>query len=651
MKDPMKTTRNLRGLALWLLLTPLVAGAAAPAPDKLLPADALGLITVPDYARASATWNAWPASGLWSDPALKPFVDKFKTKWKADLMAPLEREFGVKFADYAGLAQGQLTLALMPGAHPESKDDAPGFLLLVDTRDKAETLRKNLADLKKKWVDSGKQIRAEKIRDVEFTALIFMSDDFSKTLKKAFPDPNEGYETKEPAKPKKAPRKVEWLVGQSDSLFIVGSAAKDIEKVLSRQGGGGVKGLGEVEAFASAYNSQFRDSLGYGWLNVKVVVDALTKAWTGPGGDEQGEGRSNRPQPGKVMNALGLNGVQYLSFNLQDVKDTGLVNLHINVPEAGRKGLFKILAHSAKDAAPLPFVPADAVKFTRWRLDIQKSWAALEAMVAEISPQAAGGIKMLFDMAGKDKDPDFDLRKSLLGNLGDDIITYQKNPRKPTLQDMQSPPGMWLLSSPRAEQLASAIKAIASLLPPQAAGKFKEREFLGRKVYSLPLVGMGGPPGGGRRQAAASERTLHFSASGGYLALSTDVALLEEYVRGAEAKALRDLPGLNEAAQKVGGMGTGLFGFENQAETMRSTLEILKKESGTLANLLGGSPLADRFGLGEEGNKLKDWVDFSLLPPFEKISKYFYLSVWSGVVNADGLSLKVYAPPSPQLRK
>jgi len=42
--------------------------------------------------------------------------------------------------------------------------------------------------------------------------------------------------------------------------------------------------------------------------------------------------------------------------------------------------------------------------------------------------EAAGVLKLLIDNAGKDKDPDFDLRKNLFANLGDDLITYQKIP-------------------------------------------------------------------------------------------------------------------------------------------------------------------------------------------------------------------------------
>src|SRR5207244_7522517 len=112
---------------------------------------------------------------------------------------------------------------------------------------------------------------------------------------------------------------------------------------------------------------------------------------------------------------------------------------------------------------------------------LQKVWAAIEKMIGEISPQGAVGIKAMIDYAGKDKDPDFDLRKNLIGNLGDDLISYQKSPRKQTLADLNSPPTLFLLSSPKPEQLAAALKALGSIMPQQA--KLKEREFLGRKVY------------------------------------------------------------------------------------------------------------------------------------------------------------------------
>ena len=629
-----------------LLLPCLLAAAPVPPPEKLLPSDTLAVFTVPEYAKTKTQTDKWPATQWWNDPSMKPFRDKFMGKLRSEVITPLEKEFGLKLSDYYGLAQGQMTLAFTRGAWDGNNDESPGFVLLVDTRDKSEALKTNLASFKKKWVDAGKQIRSEKIREVEFTTLIFNSDDFSKTLEKIFPDPNAGNETLEAPKPKKPGKKLEWFLGQSDTLMVLGSNAKDIEKVLINQGGGGVPPLGEQSAFAPGFNSQFRDSLGYGWIHLKPIVEAATKAAEkAQAGKPETQG-GGFPGFAKILSALGVGGLQTVSFSARNLPDGALVNFNLNIPESARKGLFKVFSFETKDANPPPFVPADAVKFSRFRLDLQKTWNSLEATIVEAMPQAAGVIKLVVDNAGKDKDPDFDLRKQLIANLGDDIVSYEKAPRKQTLADLGSAPSLILISSPKPEALASSLKALTAVMPMQ--GKIKERDFLGRKVYSMSLPGAPGPGGG-----KPVEKSLHYAASGGFVAMSTDVATLEEFMRSGDGggKALREMPGLADAAQKVGGYGTGLFGFENQAETMRNTFETLKKESGTLANLFAGSPLAGRLGMEDDSKKFKEWIDFSLLPSWDRISKYFYISVWSGSLTPEGFALKAYTPNPPQLKK
>jgi hypothetical protein len=645
----MMTMKQRIGSLLPLLAFALTAGAASvPPPEKLLPADTLGVFVIPDYAKSRSAWTQWPSSQLWADPAMKAFREKFTTKLKTDVIEPLEKELGIKLADYSGLAQGQVAVAFTPGGPNLSAAENPGLLFVLDARDKSEALRTNLANLKTKWVDRGKQIRTEKIRDVEFTALMINTDDIGKTFDKIFPDPTEGNETPEPAKAKKPGKKIELLVGQSGSLLVAGTVLKDIERVLVSQSGGAVPALAEQGGFSSSYNAQLRDAQVYAWLNLKPILDAAAKA------DAKGgaEGRPNRqPQLGmgleKAISALGFGGLQTLAVSLRDTPDGCIMNLNVNVPESARRGLIQALSFDAKDASPPPFVPADSVKFTRWRLDLQRAVDTIERTLKEAVPQLAGMVSFMLDNAGKDKDPDFDLRKSLFGNLGDDIISYQKAPRGQTFAELGSPPTLTLIGSPKPDQLASALKTLAGFLPQQPS-KIKEREFLGRKIYSVSLPGSPGPGGG-----KPVERTISFTGSGGYLAVSTDAAMLEGYLRSSEgtAKALRDLPGLAEAAQKVGGMNTGFFSYENQAETMRATVETLKKESGALANLFSGSPLAGRFGMNDDSSKFKEWVDFSLLPSYDKIAKYFYFTVSSGGVVSEGVALKIFSPNPPGFKK
>jgi hypothetical protein len=66
--------------------------------------------------------------------------------------------------------------------------------------------------------------------------------------------------------------------------------------------------------------------------------------------------------------------------------------------------------------------------------------------------------------------------------------------------------------------------------------------------------------------------------------------------------------------------------------------------------LLSITPIGQRLGMGEDSKALKDWCDFSLLPNFDKISKYFGFTVFAGSASADGLTLKFYTPRPPQFK-
>lgn len=637
---------NLGSLAL-LACLPLAVHAAVPPPEKLLPSDTLGVITVPDYGKARTAYGESPACQLWRDPAMKPFVEKFEKKFTEEVITPLERDLGVKLADYTELAQGQFTLAVIQNGWEGKEDRLPAWLVLIDSKEKSGQLKTNLAGLRKKWIDGGKKLKTEKIRDVEFTTLVVSGEDVAKTLEKSLTD-SKAEKAEKPgddAGDKPTAKKTEITVGQSDSLLIAGSDPKVIEKILIRQSGGQVPSLGEQPAFEADYQARLRTALFYGWVHFKPIVDVLTRLASEA--SKESDANDLALNPTKVVSATGISGLKTLSFLFNEIPEGSFGELHLGVPAAGRGGVFKIISAEAKDANPPPFVPADAVQFQRWRLDVQKAWNTLESMLVEISPQFGGVFKLMFENVGKDKDPNFDMRRELVGNLGDDLITFQKNPRGNTFAELNSPPSLYLIGSPNSDKLAGALKMLTSLLP-AGLSNVKEREFLGRKIYCLALPPTPSPDG-----SSTIQRTLSYAASGGYVALSTDDAILETYLRSSEntGKTLRESPGLAEAAGKIGGMNTGLFGYENSSETMRVLLETLKNDSGNLEKMLAVTPLGPKLAGKEGGGGLKDWLDFSLVPSFDKIAKYFYFTVYSGSVTPDGLSYKMFSPTPPQLKK
>jgi len=345
-----------------------------------------------------------------------------------------------------------------------------------------------------------------------------------------------------------------------------------------------------------------------------------------------------------------LTALKSIAFSVQQSSDGASFQLFFSVPESTRQGLFKILAGEPKETLPPGFVPADAVKFQRWRIDGRKAWATLEKTLSDISPQAVSTLNFLLDSAntyGKEKDSAFDIRKNLIGNLGDDIITYQKAPRGQSLAEISSAPSLVLVGSPNPEQIAGSLKGILVFMSQQAGTPPEDREFLGRKIHSVPLNIPGRPaPAGGKGM------TLSYAATSGYVAFSTDAATIEEYLRtyDSQPKPLRELSGLADASQKVLGPSSSLFGFQNDGENMRSAIELLKTMFGSDSGSASASVLP--LGAGFPGTeKIKQWLDFSLLPSYDKISKYFGYSVYAGSATVEGLGFKMYTPVPSGLKR
>jgi len=244
----------------------------------------------------------------------------------------------------------------------------------------------------------------------------------------------------------------------------------------------------------------------------------------------------------------------------------------------------------------------------------------------------------------RDKDPDFDIRKQIIGNLGNDIITYQKAPHDMTLAALNAPPMLYLIGTSNPDQMVGALQNLFRWISPSGA---TDREFLGRKIYTitLPTNPMGMPEPG---QPLAHKMNL--AASSGYIALSSDPSMVEEYLRSAQdpPKPLRDIPGLASAAEKVSGMGTGWFGYDNQNESMRVLFDAMHKSSAT--NINANPFLASFSSIPGLGASLQSWLDFSLLPPFDKVSKYFSYSVFASSASVDGLTFKVFAPLPPGMK-
>jgi hypothetical protein len=187
---------------------------------------------------------------------------------------------------------------------------------------------------------------------------------------------------------------------------------------------------------------------------------------------------------------------------------------------------------------------------------------------------------------------------------------------------------------------------LAALMSP--ANPPEPREFLGRKIFTANLPLLSAP-----ESPKAPLPVVHFAASGSYVGFSKDSALLEEWLRSRDnpPKPLRDLAGLTDAFQKAGGGGGGWCSYKNPAELTRAMFETFKKNAGAVTNATAGELLGGAVSLPVEGGGLLEWLDFSLLPPWESVAKYFQFTVTTGNANSDGLTYRYFSPTPPGLRR
>jgi hypothetical protein len=626
-----------------LLGATLAMRAAIPPVESLLPADTLFLLDTPDGVALRAASRHSPQWLFWNDPAMKPFRDKFIAKWDKEFVKPLEHDLGVKLDDFTDLLQGQFALAITQNGWNGSNDVDPGLLLLLDTKSKSSQLRTNLAGLRQKWTQAGKPLQTETLHGISFSVVTLSSNDVPGALAKIFPT---AQPVQELGKENKPPPPGKLYVGQFDSLLIAGNSRMAVDTVAARLKGGSNPSLNDNPLFAADRVSRFHGKpLYYGWFNARTFFNVLVHI---PPPEPNPEAPS--PMPAipwmKILDASGLTGLKSISFACRESREGSRADFFISVPESARQGLIRIIAAKQKDANPPSFVPADVVKFWRWRVDGRQSWAALLKMLNEISPMAVASLNSFLDIANsnaQEKDPGFDIRKNLIGNLGDDWISYQKKPAGTTLADLNQAPSIFLFASPHPDEAALALKSLMGMSSAQK-NPAPTRDFMGRKIYTIPLRPRRVP--GATGTAATVSRSLYCTASGGYVALSGDTSVIEDYLRSAQShvKPLRDTVGLTEAAWQVGGTGDGLFGYENQRAMMRSLFAALKADPDTTAFTTG---ILMRFW----GGSLGDWLDFSLLPDYDRVAKYFYFSVYSGNATADGLMFQFFSPRPPQLRQ
>ena len=569
--------------------------------EALLPAETVLVMAAPNYASAKKHFKGGAAARFWDSAEFKPFRKKLVNGFEENVLVTIEEELAIDFEAFEEMASGPVALAVVPGL---AAGEEPALLLLLDAGRKSFALRRTLSRMERDWKKADRKVSETEIGGVDFTTL-------------SEPEGNR-----------------QMHVGRVGAQLIIGTKPAQIEGVLARLNGKGDGTLADNAAFAASHSALLKEADFYVWANPSAVLPQLL--------DNLPDGAELGIDFGEVVSALGINGLGTFAMAYSERPSGAHYELFIGLPKAKRKGLFGLLETKRADASPPPFVPANVGGFLRWRLDMDAAWKNLDKLLLELSPDVANMVEFTVGLLGKDKDSNFDFKKSFLHNFGDDLIVYQMPPKGTALNDIGAGPMVVLVKSPNPDELIKGIGAVPGILPPP----LNEAAMLPRRlgdhtVYSFELAEFPDPSTG-----ELVKMELLLAARNGYMAAATDADLLQAFLDGKTNGGLAKRDGLAAATALVGGMDSGFFGYQNDRDMVLSTMDTLRDNADQFDMIFSMIPTD---GFGEVS--LSEWLDFSLLPTGSKIAKYFDFTVYGAETDDRGISLKTFSPRQATLKR
>ena len=575
---------------------------AAPALESLFPAETVLLAAFPDYAAAERNFDSGVMGRLWNSFEMKSFREKAEKGFQDNVTGSIKEKYGIDIEEFEEIASGPVAIAVI---RSKNSEEQPGLLCLIDAGKKTFTLGRTISRLERDWKRKGRGVVRATLGQDKFSSLIGTS----------------GNEV--------------MHLGREKGLFLAGTDKALLEDVLKRYRGKveglGAKSLASNPIFASDRVKVLANADAYVWADFSQLLPQLINS--APDGADIGLNIQD------ILNSLGLDGFKSMAAVFQEKEEGTHFDFFVGLPEEKRTGFLGLFEMESMNSDPPSFVPANVRLFQRSRINMATTWNNLEKLLNDTAPDIGNMVEFTVNLLGKDKDQNFDFKKSFFNNIGDDLILYQLESKIENKEANGNSSLLGLVSSPNPDELIKAIGAIPGILPPP----LNEATLLPRRLgdhsaYRFDLIsdtGTGGEVTTG----------IFFGAKDGYLVWSTSSDLLRLHLDGNTTELLRNHNGLIESAERVGGIKSGFFGYLDGHYSMQHAASWIK-EAGVLEMVYGA------IGMGDEGDiSSDDWLDFSLIPSVERIGKFFDFSVYGVVREPHGITLKYFSPvPSSKKR-
>jgi len=324
----------------------------------------------------------------------------------------------------------------------------------------------------------------------------------------------------------------------------------------------------------------------------------------------------------KLLSNLGLDGVSGLGCSLGFGADGSPCGKVFLKTVGLRKGVLKILETRTEAIRAPTFVPASAYSVSVLNVDVKRAYDELVSIINCIDPNEAMSLQRPLVEAGAEGEPAVALRPDIIEHLGSEIVISQTINR-PFSTDVTPTETLIAVSVSNRSALEKSLSRLMGPNDPQTT-----RELLGHKIY---LLGPSGVPFFGGSSASGR---MAFTVTETHLILGQESAV-ERAIRtlgGAESERVGSAEWF-AAAKSAVPSAAGLVCLEDDAASGELLWWMLKESAKTRRASMGIGPAAAVLASAD----LWQSADFSLLPEFGAVRKYFGCSAFYGVSRADGL--------------
>jgi len=610
-RKPFRTLICLSSYLLGLLLLPVGVRAALPETAKLLPPDTAFVVNIENFSRLKGQFEKTDLFKLYKDPSMSAFIDDFKKKLQEKIKAE-DSELAKIVSDATTFPEGKAAIALVLNAKTIDADNPP-IMLIAEWGGKAAQIKDMVSKVVTKAVEEkDARLQTEDYRGVGITSITGKSSD---SLSYCF----------------------------IDDAMILSPNAESMKFVIAQAKGAGSPTLADSDD----YNSTLRavKSSGAGqidlYVNIKHIIQTVTAK------DEAGKIKP-------ILTNLGLDNVTSFGLSIDVGSGPGgsssckaLLKI-----DGAKKGICKLLEVESGPIRVPRFVSESTNSVSFVNLNMKKAFDEMVKILTAFSPQMAMMLNMPLSPPGPQGEPPLQLKTGIFDQLGSQIVIAQSIDKSAasSAEGIPQPDSLVAMATTNRATLEKTLLMLHSTMI--APGKpDARRELLGHTIYSIDLGGMlpgfGGGPGsrapmmmGPAPAGAPAMPKLAFTVTDTHLIFASE-DVVEKAIRAlgsgggsvASAKWFAQAKSAIPSSVGMAGLQNGEVSGEFLWSTMRNMKMPDKGAGMTPAGIGLAGAASPQMILSQVGG---DLFDFSLLPDFDAVRKYFGLSASYGIARQDG---------------